>query len=147
MTKNSFSKNSQTGISRALWCVGRLLRMERLYPLHEAPQSDSRIAKAYELAQNSRRSIWRRRYSAETHNRRLAQRARKGWRKTPSSMGRRVAESKRGHEHCDGSRVSEGEDNRLLWRRSTLRRENPVQRPHHSRRNGRRLQASHKPLR
>src|SRR6267143_949914 len=112
--------------SRARFGLLRLFRMERLYPLHEAPQSDNRIAKAYESARNSRRSIWRRGYSPETHNRRLAEGSgQSGW-KAASTMGRRVAQSKRGHEHCNRRRISEGADNRLLWRRSPLWGENPV---------------------
>src|SRR5260370_36830737 len=96
----------------------RLFRMERLYPLHEAPQSDNRIAKAYESAQNSRRSIWRRGYSPETHNRRLAKRSGQGGWKAASTMGRRVAEGKRGDEHCKRRRIFEGAENRILSRRS-----------------------------
>src|SRR5216683_222935 len=79
--------------SRARSGLLRLFRMERLYPLHEAPQSDNRIAKAYESAQNSRRSIWRRGYSPETHNRRLAKRSGQGGWKAASTMGRRVAQA------------------------------------------------------
>src|SRR6266852_7462580 len=147
ITKNSFSRNSQTAISRALCGLLRLFRMERLYPLRDPPRPDNRIAKAYESAQNSRRSVWRRGYSPETHNRRLAKRSGQGGWKAASTMGRRVAQSKRGHEHRNRRRISEGADNRLLWRRSPLWGENPVQRPHHTGRNGRRLQASNKPLR
>jgi len=132
--------------SRARSGLLMLFRMERLYPLHEAPQSDNRIAKAYELAQDSHRSIWWRGYSPETYNRGLAKRSGQGGWKAASTMGRRVAQRKRGHEHCNRRRISEGADNRLLWRRSTLWGENPVQRPHSTGRNGRRLQASNKPL-
>src|SRR5256886_12968776 len=100
--------------------------MERLYPLHEAPHSVNRIDKASELALNSHRSIWRRRYSPETHNRGLAKRSGQGGWKAASTMGCRVAQSKRGQEHCNRRRISEGADNRLLWRRSSLWGENPV---------------------
>src|SRR2546427_8911397 len=110
--------------------------MERLYLFHQASLFDNCVAKVFELAHNCERSVGGRRCSAETHNCGFAQGSCSGGRQAASSMGCRVAQGQRGVEYCDGRRLSEGSDNRLLWGWSTLWSKNPIQRPYGTRRNG-----------
>ncbi len=49
--------------------------------------SDTGIAEVHPFAENRGGSVWGRGYSAKADNRRLAERARKGWRKAASTMG------------------------------------------------------------